>query len=342
MGDDEALIRYCMGDLDEAERAAVEARLRSDPQFAQQHAELCECLSSASGDLSAEGDSTQHAPPELLASRTAAAVMAAQADRQGGRWLPPVEEPLAFSQRRFSLIEVLTVGVAALILGMLILPAVQTGRETSRRIMCANNLRQVGESLQHYSQANFSRYPPIGPGVPAGMFSVMLVEDDVATTQQLERWLTCPSSWHAQQAREGVVRVRVPQPAEVYFAASEQLPALLRDAAGSYAYRLGHVVGRVYWYPRNRGDCRAPVIADAPEHNLGTIVVSRNHGDCGENVLFQDGHVAFISSCYSQSGVDHLFLNDAGQLAAGRRPADVVLAPGDVTPGVTGLVGVQF
>ncbi|MEQ8849221.1 DUF1559 domain-containing protein [Botrimarina sp.] len=344
MGDDEFLVRYCLGDLDQSERDEIEARLRSDPAFAAHLAQIRECLQDVCRDDGPQPAEPRESPPESLASRTAAAVMAAppyDGPDDNAVGLSP-ERGAGLSERRFSLVEVATVGVAALLLGMLILPAIQTGREASRRLVCANNLRQVGANLQQYSIENFRRYPPIGPGVHAGMFSVMLVDDGFVTAEQLERRLLCPSSWQAEEVRAGSHRVRIPSSEEVRLASDELVSLLMRQAAGSYAYRLGHLHKRAYWYPRDRGDSRAPVMADAPEYTLPTVLVSRNHGPCGENVLFQDGRVAFVTSCYSQSGVDHLFLNDAGQLAAGRRPADVVLAPGDVTPGVSGVVSIQY
>lgn len=64
-----------------------------------------------------------------------------------------------------TLVEVLAVIAIIGLLAGLLLPAVQSVRESTRRTSCANNLRECGSALAHYLETN-GHFPPLGVHVP--------------------------------------------------------------------------------------------------------------------------------------------------------------------------------
>jgi len=82
--------------------------------------------------------------------------------------------PVSFLRRGFTLVELLVVIAIIGVLIALLLPAVQSARESGRRSRCFNNLRQLGLALASYDQSmrrlppgNASASPPFGTA-PAG------------------------------------------------------------------------------------------------------------------------------------------------------------------------------
>lgn len=214
--------------------------------------------------------------------------------------------------------------VAAAVL--LILPAVANSRFEARIAACQNNLRQIGLALTEYSGANQGYFPPVptkGPLAAAGVYAPTLVRAGYLPNPRV---VICPCSPLAEADD-----FEVPAIQQLVSADPRRLRCLQRQMGGSYGYAMGYVEGGHYRANRNLARFHFAVLSDAPCLHLPDFQ-SDNHGGRGQNVLFEDGHVVFLTKPQPTDFFDHFFLNDTGFVAAGRRRDDSVIGSSGTSP----------
>jgi hypothetical protein len=191
---------------------------------------------------------------------------------------------------------------------------------------CQDNLRKIGFALDNYSQlyqGYFPMVPAEGRMAAAGIYAPTLLRGGFLTEA---RTVLCPSSALCDQQR-----FRVPSLDELEHAAVDELPQLRCAMGGSYGYCLGHMRNGRYEGTRNMHRPRFALIADAPTRDRPDHQ-SANHGGRGQNVLFEDGHLMFLTSSRVCDRSDDIFVNDNGLVAAGVHADDAVIGPSDAPP----------
>ncbi len=233
---------------------------------------------------------------------------------------PVVEyRPSAASRRSWRRIDVLVAACVVLTAGLMIPPAVVQLQRRSQRVACADNMRRLGDSFVVYRNNNRGNLPdPTAEKEPfnvAGFAVPLLVDAGVAEDVDLR----CPGSRSTVVKARGATELRAMSADEFRQAA----PNLL----GSYSYSMGyrdrdHIAG----FNAERDDL--PILADGPPDDPSGQARDRNspnHDGTGQNMLYPDGRVEFISSRLLFN--DDVYLNHNGKQEVGVAKRDIVLAP---------------
>lgn len=329
----EDLLGYLLEALDEAERERVEQALRKDPDLQRRLEDLKDELQMLAG----EEDVLE--PPPGLAERTCAMVDAFEEDRQateaGRRRTTPPDVGLSDRARRelagggspTALADFVVGAGIFLAASFLFLPAIANSRFHSEVTACQYNLQRIGEALTSFSEYRgglFPQVPTDGNRAVAGVYARMLVDNACLTEPRV---LICPASNLATRRDEWFI----PTLAELDAAEGRRLMRLQHLLGGSYGYTLGYLADGRYRTQRNERRPHFALMADAPSYHLAGHQ-SSNHGGRGQNVLFEDGRVDFVTCCYEGSDGDFLFLNRNGFAEAGTDKQDAVIVASEMPP----------
>jgi len=322
----EEVLDYVIGGLDESEHADLSRRIEADPE------------------LKAEADRLgrrirerlrlphEHQPPLGLAARTCEMVFArldqgpwpAAAEKDGGLSVYPRSGRRDFRDWTFS--DTLIAGTVLLAAALLFFPAISQSRYHARLAECQNHLRELGVALTNFADLNNGAFPEAateGNLAAAGVYAPILRENALLLN---ERLVICPASPQAEE--EDFV---LPTRAELEAAKGPELVRLQRKMGGSYGYSLGYRLGGQVVGPRNRARPHFAIMSDMPrDREIGSN--SLNHGGRGQNLLFEDGHVRYLSECRLPPTGDLFFANDAGRMEAGLHPDDAVIGASHVPP----------
>ncbi len=310
----ENLVGYLLGSLGDDDRSAVEALLRSSPEARRELALLRRALA----PLAADRDEV--APPPGLAGRTLAKLADGGADLPRAPREPrPAATPRGAWWRRADLAVAAT--LLAIVLGALA-PLVYRWQHQSGVVACQENLRQLFVALASYRDLH-GDYPDLSREAPrnvAGLVVPVLADAGVLPNSfsvrcpEVGPHLGCPVTM-------GPLRT-LP---EADFQA--QAPNL----AVSYAFALGYRdPAGTYHAPWQPCSSTWPIVADRPPSE-GSPGNSVNHGGAGQNVLFLDGHFAFVPG-RTVGADDDIFLNRASRVAAGLDAQDIVLGSSAARP----------
>ncbi|MFK7768295.1 MAG: hypothetical protein AB8B55_13810 [Mariniblastus sp.] len=206
----------------------------------------------------------------------------------------------------------------------LLFPAISYQRYTSRLVHCENNLRQVGVAMLNFSSMNdgsFVAIPRGGNMAASGCYGPILKDAGLLSDDSL---LAC-AGIASEQAP-----VHIPSVDQVECAECDvELSHYRRTMGGHYGYSMGYCENDRYCSPRNMGRSNVVLLADQPSVDLEGRR-SANHRGRGQNCLFEDGRVMFVTG--HSYGNDALFENDYGLVGPGTDAMDNVIAPSHLSP----------
>jgi hypothetical protein len=271
-------------------------------------------LSALAKQPSADSITTTATPTDPLAMPTAAPLPMAMAASER---ITNHDNSLAKPRQRWRWLDLAVASSVLVVIGGVLSTQILSSRTQSLRLGCQNNMQLTYAGLANYASMNGNRLPIAqerGRMAFAGMYGPTLRK---AGHLKSDRTLICPES---ELARD--LEVHLPTLDELEQAPAEELPQLQRRAGGTYAFKIGYLENGKYQVVKLQHRLNAPLMSDPVAHDKGP---GNNHGQRGQNVLFEDGCVRFLTECQHEGCRDHYYINDAGEEAAGLHAEDTVL-----------------
>jgi prepilin-type processing-associated H-X9-DG protein len=306
---------YLLNALEPETEREVEAYLRKYPEANRQMDLIRQALEPL------EADAKEFEPPPSLILRTLARTAElscgdlphAPAVRQGSEGADP---------RWWRRTDVLVAGGCLVCMALLVPPAILELQHMHQRVSCENNLGpRIGLAFIRYADRNHGAFPNVAssrftPRNVCGMAVSELVSSGVIDKDSFS--ISCPGTSGPAQCPSTVEQLRDMSDRDF----QEIAPRL----AGCYAYSMGyHDQDGVHGFSRDQFP--VPLMADRPpfraDGHCNSPNNSPNHGGAGQNVLFTDGHVAFLNTRLFQG--DDIYLNRAHEVAPGKDPSDTIL-----------------
>ena len=322
------LVGFVLGALEPEEHSRIAAKISGSP-------ELQDAVDRLYASLPKTQESWQSVrPPSGLARRACEKVvdfdrtreLFAQTDfAQSEFSSQSASKSRAYAASGWSWRDVVVLAGTCLAVALILLPSILNSRYQARIAMCQNNLRQVSTALQHYSQSHAGFLPSGDPssrlGV-AGAYGSILKDAELIQ----DRLLLCPSSPLSQSD------FSIPTRLEITQSDGAKLSHLQRKMGGTYAYTMGYYDQEGWHAPR--ASQRPYVMVMADTNDSSNSQYSRRHGSRGQNILFEDGHTAFLQDCSAHllGDDDSIYVNRFGLVAAGVDPLDTVLGPSFARP----------